>query len=557
MGSNPTVSANVPGCYTDDNTGESGDATGDFIGRLLDLTTPSGAALPEGISKEEAILMIARWIGQQARMPCVERIFVSLASLSSDMSWTSPEAPAPACWQKIGTIALKNGVNRKTVRRAIRLLAEHGLVELRVGNNFYLGQTVDGFHGISFEPALVRFGQIIAEVRAATASRDHERQRIRKLRRELSMLKRSLKTHLGSAAEDEQIGSVIDELGLLQLEAKRIAALKCGTERSRSRLDELESDTAAAAEAAERVLGGDRPVKSGDESIEPSSAPSSRPVENSVENPVENSESATADSIWTEKMSHAADRKSVPILQKRECNNNQDCRGEVAEEDPFRQDPKPEESPGAVERAGEDSGADAQSTGSAVPAGGINPTPEDIEAFETLLQDLAAAGSRRREQQQEPDAGDRDAIAPPEVARNADRKCSKERGKQPQKILEQIQDIMTDEFAEAVSEAGDWGYAGVSRFSVAARLVCGRLGVSRHAWAEAVEQMGGRAILVLAVIDRNRFHPDRPVHSPGGALRAITRRQKAGICDIDRSVAAIRWRSKNGLQPRGKKETLH
>ncbi len=112
------VSANAPCCYNDAGAGESADATGNFIGRLLDLTTPSGAVLPEGSTKEEAILVIARWVALQARMPCVERIFVSLASLTSDLSWSSSEAPAPACRQKLGTIALKNGVNKKTVRRA-------------------------------------------------------------------------------------------------------------------------------------------------------------------------------------------------------------------------------------------------------------------------------------------------------------------------------------------------------------------------------------------------------------------------------------------------------
>ena len=112
-------------------TDESGDATGDFIDRLPGLTTPSGTALPEGISEEEAIVMIVRWVALQARMPCVERTFVSLEASFPLCRGLRPQAPALACWQKTGTIALKNGVNRQTVRRATELLSEHDLAEPR------------------------------------------------------------------------------------------------------------------------------------------------------------------------------------------------------------------------------------------------------------------------------------------------------------------------------------------------------------------------------------------------------------------------------------------
>ena len=70
------------------------------------------------------------------------------------------------------------------------MLSKHGLIGLRAGNDFYLGQTDDGFHGISFAPALARFDQILADIRAASEARDRERRRIRKLRREFSVLTR-------------------------------------------------------------------------------------------------------------------------------------------------------------------------------------------------------------------------------------------------------------------------------------------------------------------------------------------------------------------------------
>ena len=44
-----------------------------------------------------------------------------------------------------------------------------------------------------------------------------------------------------------------------------------------------------------------------------------------------------------------------------------------------------------------------------------------------------------------------------------------------------------------------------------------RLGIHPTAWDEAVGAMTeGIAFIALLVLDRNRFHPDRPVASPGG-----------------------------------------
>ena len=87
---------------------------------------------------------------------------------------------------------------------------------------------------------------------------------------------------------------MIEELGLLQLEAKRIAAVEGGSETTSSRLDRLEMGAVAAVEAAEQFLGSGRSVNSGDESTE-SLTGSSSPVPE--ENSVENRECTTADSI--------------------------------------------------------------------------------------------------------------------------------------------------------------------------------------------------------------------------------------------------------------------
>ena len=77
------------------------------------------------------------------------------------------------------------------------------------------------------------------------------------------------------------------------------------------------------------------------------------------------------------------------------------------------------------------------------------------------------------------------------------------------------------------------------------------LGIHHTAWQEAIDVMGSEcAVLALIVLDRNRFHPDDPVISTGGALRALTRRAIVGEMHLDRSIWAIWARERLGRQPK-------
>ncbi|MEO1307296.1 MAG: replication initiation protein RepC, partial [Pseudomonadota bacterium] len=72
------------------------------------------------------------------------------------------------------------------------------------------------------------------------------------------------------------------------------------------------------------------------------------------------------------------------------------------------------------------------------------------------------------------------------------------------------------------------------------------LGINRSAWLDACHVLGPhRAALALLVIDRNRTHPKRPVHNPGGALRAMTDRARTGDLRLDASIFAILNRTKD------------
>ncbi|MDE0113997.1 MAG: hypothetical protein OXN84_17125 [Albidovulum sp.] len=113
--------------------------------------------------------------------------------------------------------------------------------------------------------------------------------------------------------------------------------------------------------------------------------------------------------------------------------------------------------------------------------------------------------------------------------------------------------IMSERFAESAKLAAREGHAGESLAWVAGDLLCGALGVPRRIWREARRIMGPKALVALAVADRNRFHPNAPVEIPGAVLRTMTRRFRAGQCDLETAVEAIRVRERRGSQPGGAK----
>lgn len=74
----------------------------------------------------------------------------------------------------------------------------------------------------------------------------------------------------------------------------------------------------------------------------------------------------------------------------------------------------------------------------------------------------------------------------------------------------------------------------------AATRMISSLGINYDAWIKAVDLMGdhGAALCVL-LIDANRTHPTTPVRNPGGALRAMTARHKAGKLNIVGSLIGL------------------
>lgn len=66
------------------------------------------------------------------------------------------------------------------------------------------------------------------------------------------------------------------------------------------------------------------------------------------------------------------------------------------------------------------------------------------------------------------------------------------------------------------------------------------LGISGAAWRDAAETMGDfRAALCVLVTDANRDHPLTPIRRPGGHLRALTQRHRAGQLNLVGSLIGL------------------
>jgi hypothetical protein len=109
--------------------------------------------------------------------------------------------------------------------------------------------------------------------------------------------------------------------------------------------------------------------------------------------------------------------------------------------------------------------------------------------------------------------------------------------------IDALRDLASDDFALYLDGIGDPYRAALAYLR--------ELGITRTTWQCAESQMGRHvAVLALAVIDRNRFHPTMPVRNPAAVLRGLIGAHRLGRLDLQRSINAIRTRELSGRQPR-------
>ncbi len=111
--------------------------------------------------------------------------------------------------------------------------------------------------------------------------------------------------------------------------------------------------------------------------------------------------------------------------------------------------------------------------------------------------------------------------------------------------MRQIYAAATDDFRFYLDALkGDQPLPNALHLVRAASQMLRELGINDDAWQEAVGIMGQiRAAVSVLVIDANRFHPATPIHRPGGALRAFSRRDLAGKLNLDGSLIGLLGRA--------------
>jgi hypothetical protein len=110
---------------------------------------------------------------------------------------------------------------------------------------------------------------------------------------------------------------------------------------------------------------------------------------------------------------------------------------------------------------------------------------------------------------------------------------------------DQVIDAASDEFVECIQPSATGNK--YTDLNTAAARMCHRMGIGRFAWIKACSTMGDTAAAVaVLIIDRNRKHPIIPVVNPGGVLRGMTAKAKAGDLNLHRSLYAILSRDSAG-----------
>ena len=82
----------------------------------------------------------------------------------------------------------------------------------------------------------------------------------------------------------------------------------------------------------------------------------------------------------------------------------------------------------------------------------------------------------------------------------------------------------------------------------AARQAAGGLGISGNAWIEACEALGRRDAAVAVSIIAIK-HDQGLIHSPGGYLRGMTEKGRAGELDLSATIFGLRDKKRCSVLP--------
>lgn len=161
----------------------------------------------------------------------------------------------------------------------------------------------------------------------------------------------------------------------------------------------------------------------------------------------------------------------------------------------------------------------------------IPSSPQDANRSEDSIRRIDTTTSSHHPKDEPVFAGNEpEPIAQPVPKRDSDSK--------PEEIpLERLWNAAPPEWHALLDEEAPVNWPVLSEV---ARHRAGSLGIRAHTWQQAERTLGPRgAVTALAILDRNRDHPSRPVRNVGGALVALTRRAEEAPVNLAPSLWGI------------------
>ena len=483
--------------------------------------------LPSEVTKAGAIATIAAAMILMKAKPIEVLVFRQIADRTERVAWHSGER-APVNWRRQCDMAREAGISERHFRRIEARLVQMGVLARATADNGYRGRRAGQPWnspvqcGLSLEPAIANYAAFVAMVAAADAIEDQRQEVLFNIRTARQRVRA-----LAAAASDFETrrwaGDAIEDLcGDLPSEVLR------GVE-----LDPLLAHHTAILDLEDLIREASTPLP------HPEAAPPSPDVPPDVS-------SGTGASTGE---CDAKDESAETLAPKAAADmSGPSPSGPAGDADPARGERPallasvPAAEPAPVENTRKKVMESSNMSGA--PDSGVRSL---IQPQENLIESCNDQSSSIT-----PPARAGEPVSSPSQPHGRD-DCYEQNDRTPEAWVNPaiLQRLNTVGLRDLASEDAALYLDAVEDWRDCLPYLLRELGVNVSAWTEACDVMGDQvAFIALLVIDRNRFHPVTPVHSPGGALRAFTDRARRGELNLTRAILGIWERDRQGKQPK-------
>jgi len=475
--------------------------------------------LPGDVSKATAIEAAVRFLRLTGATERVIAAYRWLADTTQRASWHDP-ALAPVNWRRKCDMARDLGISERQAYNLIRALEQRGVIARMTADNGYRGRrSGQGYRdpvqcGISLEPTLANFSAIQHVLVAREVQEDARgdlQMAIRRTRRRIKALMAAIRDPGTRAWAEARYEGVLDlhdsttplrmrEIADLQVLHAEIRALETLV---REALRPLPRDPACAGPGASACQEEEHPLQR-----EAHAAVRDGDAHSVIDGP------APDDSVSPAPLAGPGSSRHDPVDKMSETES------------------PPDES---IEKQQQISTAPEMECRSH-----IQPQANKNESCNALPASKKPPA----------DAGDPVSLASHPKGRDD---CTENKYVDPKTLINPaiLQKLNMDALRDLASEDAALYLDTMQDWQDAVPWILRELGVNVSAWLEAEDVMGTlSAFIAVLIIDRNRFHPVTPIHSPGGALRAFTDQARRGKLDLTRSLLGIWERDRRGKQPK-------